>query len=516
MGVLRVQIREADKAKLTPARVHLRDAQGKFYYPKGCVPYERDGHFTVDGQFTISLPPGKVSILIEKGKEYRSISDEILMQSGEDHHVECEIHRWIDMAERGWYSGDLHIHRRLNDMAHLILAEDLNVAPDITVWNQWNEWTEKEIPAERVVEVDRTHAYGILTQEDERRGGAVLLMNLNSPVDLGKASLFYTANFAYCQAAHERGYIVDQEKPFWWEAPVNVALGGVDTIGILNNHIQREDIMDNEAWGRRRDTDRYPGDRGFVENVLDLYYKYLNMGLRLPISAGSASGVLKNPVGYNRLYVHLGHRFSYDRWFRGMKAGLAFATNGPMLFFSVDRCELGTTLNVPGGQEFCGKASLNVISQNVLDRAEILYNGEIIHEFSGGGSSELTKEFDISLKESGWIAARAFEKNESGTKNPVIRFAHTNPIYISSFLENPRVRGDQSKKDSRGLCPLEIGSLMKPRRDAAQYYLNWCRELLSASSADEKRYATDEQREEVESLYRRAISFYENLVASII
>ena len=219
--------------------------------------------------------------------------------------------------------------------------------------------------------------------------------------------------------------------------------------------------------------------------MLDLYYRYLNLGLKLPISAGSASGVLESPVGYNRLYVHMGSNFSYSEWFRGVKAGRAFATNGPMLFFSIDRRELGATLEAPAGQKFQGKASLNVISQAALDRAEILYNGEIIHEFSAGGASELTQEFDISIDKSGWIAARAFEKNEE-----TVRFAHTNPIYI------------------------EIGSPMKPHRDAAQYYLDWCRELLAASAADKERYETDEQREEVESLYRRAIAFYRDMAAS--
>jgi hypothetical protein len=278
---------------------------------------------------------------------------------------------------------------------------------------------------------------------------------------------------------------VDQEKPFWWEAPVNVALGGVDTIGIVNNHMQRESIMDNEAWGKPRDMDRYPGYQGFVDNVLDLYYRYLNLGLKLPISAGSASGVLRNPVGYNRLYVHLGRQFGYDRWLRGMRAGRAFATNGPMIFFSIDRHELGATLEAPAGQELRGRASLDVMSQTSLGRVEVLYNGEVIQEFSTGGKSELSQEFGISLNESGWVAARAFEKNKK-----TVRFAHTNPVYI------------------------EIGSPMKPRRDDAIYYQKWCQELLSASLADKERYATSEQREEVESLYRRAIAFYRELAES--
>jgi hypothetical protein len=483
MGILRVQIREGEKSRLIPARVHLQDNRGKFYYPDRCVAYERDNHFTVDGKFEIYLPAGKYSIMVDKGKEYRPISGEIEMVKKEDHHVDCELYRWINMAERGWYSGDLHIHRPLKDMDHLVLVEDLNAAPDITVWNERNEWLDKVIPESKVVEVDDIHTYGILTQEDERGGGAIMIINPDAPIDLGSTLRWYPANFAYCRIAREKGFIVDQEKPFWWECPVNVALGGVDTMGIINNHMQRESIMDNEAWGKPRDTDIYPGYSGFVKNVLDLYYKYLNLGFKLPISAGSASGVLKNPVGYNRLYVHLGRRFSYDRWLRGMKVGMAFATNGPMLFFSVDRCEMGATLQLPEGEKFRGRASLEVLSQTKLDRAEIIHNGEIIQEFSAGNSSEIDEELDISLDESGWIAARAFEKNDK-----TIRFAHTNPIYI------------------------EIGHPMNPRKDDAMYYLKWCQELLSMSLGDRERYLNSKQREEVEALYRSAATFYRNIV----
>ena len=482
MPILEVKIMEGNTRELTPARVHLRDSKNNFHYPDGCIPYRRDSHFTIDSKFEASLPPGNVSILVEKGKEYRSISGQLVMKKNEDQQVDCELYRWINMAERGWYSGDLHIHRPLDDMAHLIRAEDLNVAPDITVWNKQNDWAYKEMPESKVVEVDETHAYGVMAQEDERGGGAVMVMNPAFPIDLEPTSRWYPPNFSYCRVAHDYGFIVDQEKPFWWEAPVNVALGGVDTIGVINNHIQREGIMDDEAWGKPRDVELYPGYRGFVNNVLDLYYRYLNLGLKLPISAGSASGVLKNPVGYNRLYVHLGHQFSYDRWLHGMKAGRAFATNGPMLFFSIDQSELGATLEVPAGQKFQGKASLEVMSQAALDRVEILYNGEVIEEFSAGGKSEWTQELDISLDESGWVAARAFEKNKK-----TVRFAHTNPIYI------------------------EIGSPMTPKKDDAIFYQKWCQELLAASLAEKDRYVTSEQREEVETLYRQAIAFYRNL-----
>ena len=479
---LKISIRESGCSETTPARTHIMDADGEAYYAEGCPRFERDHHFTSDGRFEVTVPAGRLSLLVEKGKQYRSVTREVAIQAGEDLELDIKIDRWINMAERGWYSGDLHIHRPLEDMPQLLLAEDLNVAPVITAWNQRNEWTGKEIPADKVVNVDETHACGILAQEDERGGGAVMVMNLDAPIDLGEASRWYPPGMAYCRVAHEQGRHVDQEKPFWWEAPVNVALGGVDSIGIINNHMQRVTVMDSEAWGRPRDRDRYPGFEGFVENVLDLYYRYLDLGFKLPISAGSASGVLRCPVGYNRLYVRMEDGFDYEEWFEGMKSGRAFATNGPMLFFAFEGHDPGTTLTCPAGEKLNGTASIECLSQTQLGRVELIFNGEIIHRSDANGESECCEEVELSFDTSGWLIARAFEKN-----NETVRFAHTNPVYI------------------------EVGGTMKPRREAADYYRNWCQELLANSAGDEERYASVAEREAVESLYREAVEFYEEL-----
>lgn len=484
MALLKVYIREFEKTRITPARVQIWNENGRYFYPNGCIPYEKDNHFVTNGNFEIQMPSGKTFIRVEKGKEYFPIESELDIQKGLDYHVDCELQRWINMAELGWYSGDLHIHRQIGEMENLILAEDLNVAPNITVWNNWKYSNDdiRIVPKDRIVRIDKTHQFGILTQEDERKGGAVIILNLDLPIEFDFVSDWHPAGFEYCRIAHENGFLVDQEKPFWWEAPVNVALGGIDTIGIINNHIQRQTVMDNEAWGRPRDIDKYPGYRGFVDNVLDLYYHYLNLGFRIPISAGSASGVLNNPVGFNRLYVHLKEDFSYKNWFLGMKAGRSFATNGPMLFFSINDREPGDFILSTDGKPLQSKVSINVESINSLENIQIVYNGEIIREFSTNGQRKFSYEFDIELTKSGWIIARAFEKSDK-----TIKFAHTSPIYI------------------------QIGLNRLLRKESALFYANWCKELLAMSTSDKERYATIIQREEVESLYRRAINLYENL-----
>ena len=75
MPLLKVQISEMDKPKLIPARVHIWDDKGKYFYPKACIPYKKDNHFTTDGKFSLQVTVGKIYILIERGKEYRSVED---------------------------------------------------------------------------------------------------------------------------------------------------------------------------------------------------------------------------------------------------------------------------------------------------------------------------------------------------------------------------------------------------------------------------------------------------------
>ena len=88
---------------------------------------------------------------------------------------------------------------------------------------------------------------------------------------------------------------VDIEKPFWWDMPIWVAVGGVDSIGLAHNHMQRAGMLDNEAWGKPRDKVFYPSPRGNGYWSQDIYYHLLNCGLRIPPSAGSAIGRAGQP-----------------------------------------------------------------------------------------------------------------------------------------------------------------------------------------------------------------------------
>ena len=480
---LHVVVKESGRDGL-PCRVHLT-AGGKPVYAPGLPRFERDPHFCCPGKFTVDVPPGTMSLRIERGPEYVPFAAELAAEAGQSLQVPVELARWVHMNERGWYSGDLHVHRRPADMPLLLRADDLNVAPVLTHWNR------QHLPAKppHLVAVPdagvlgpRPRCFHTLAQEDERAGGAIMLFNLTRPILLDGVTRDTPSGFAYHERGIEQKAFIEVEKPFWWEAPVHVALGKVDTMGIVCNHFQRTKLMDNEAWGRGRDKGTYPGPLGFADNVLDLYYRYLNLGWQIAASAGSASGVLANPLGYNRVYVRL-DRFAYDAWFEALGQGRNFVTNGPMLFATVSGKPIGTRFTAGKGP-FEADIELEALGHTELSKVEIVVGGKVVESFSNAADNHrIAASHRLRLDRSTWIAVRAFEPVRGG----VVRFAHTSPFYVT------------------------IGG-RKPRDpEAARYYVGWLDELIAmfekkqGAAKDPKPYAP------VLATYRRARTVYEAL-----
>jgi hypothetical protein len=124
-----------------PTRFYLTDSHSKSWSPDAAIHYQRRGedHFVVKNGFDIQLPPGVYSLIAERGPEFRPFRATIDghpagARSGEGQLLHVVLTRWIDMNALGWYSGDLHNHRRPEDMPLLLLAENLNLAPTLADW----------------------------------------------------------------------------------------------------------------------------------------------------------------------------------------------------------------------------------------------------------------------------------------------------------------------------------------------------------------------------------------------
>ena len=163
-----------------PCRIHFEDKNGKPQRPDG-LPFFRD-HFVCPGRAVLELPAGQYSFAIERGPEYERIDGEIELAGDDRREVKFTLKRIADLAAKGWYAGDLHVHRPVEDIRLLMQAEDLHVAPVITWWNNRNLWNDRPIPKQLLHRFDSNRLYDVMADEDEREGGALLYFHLKKPL----------------------------------------------------------------------------------------------------------------------------------------------------------------------------------------------------------------------------------------------------------------------------------------------------------------------------------------------
>ncbi len=481
-GEIEIRAVDQEDGKPVAVRMHLTNQQGRSILPKGSVQWK--DHFVFAGKTVLELPPGTYTFEMERGPEYHMRSGYFVMSRGATDNHQVQMQRFVHMAREGWYSGDLHIHRRLEDVPLLMEAEDLHVAPVITWWNKKNCWQDEAIPERLTSTVGRDRFYNVMAGEDERAGGALLYFNLDAPLDTTLATREFPSPVTFLKKAHRRKneqLHVDIEKPFWWDMPIWVASGMTHSMGLCHNHLWRNGVLDNEAWGKPRDTFSYPSPDGNGRWSQEIYYRLLNCGLRIPPSAGSASGVLPNPVGYNRVYVYCGEDFTYENWWAGLRAGRVVVTNGPMLRPRVNGELPGHVFTAKAGDTMELAAQLNLSLREKVKYLEIVKDGEVVHEVrleeyakAGGRLPAIT--FD----RSGWMLIRAV------TDNPkTFRFASTGPYYV------------------------EIGERPRISREAVQFFLDWVHER-----ARQIKLVDPEEQRRVLRYHRAARDFWQRRLAA--
>jgi hypothetical protein len=487
-GSLHIEVRDAGNRRVA-ARCYLTDESGNPWTPAGTFTYEKrqEHHFITQGTFDIAAPPGRYLLRVERGPEYQPWEGRFALQAGKTLSEIVRLKRWIDMNQRGWYSGDLHNHRPPEQIATLLLAEDLNLAPVLADW-VWEDRQRSEPPAtsDPFRKIDATHVYSLLDKEVERLKegpGAVDLLGLTLVVPFEGYRL-YPPNDRFCEAAHKQGGYVDAEKIVWRDIAALVALGHIDFAGIVHNHFNRHDVeLETDSWGMiPKDHSEFNTVAGMPLWSMEVYYRFLNCGFLLPVSAGSASGVKAAPLGYNRVYVKPTKAFSYAAWFEALKQGRSFATNGPMLFLKVNGAGVGSTLKLGARRRVSVSVDVEAATMRPLDRVEVLFKGRIVHTSRAPGpSGQWRVRFSSDLEESGWFVARCFER-----AGATIRFAHTSPIYV-------RFDGDT------GVVAQD-----------AQFFLKWIDREIAFYRA-EPGFREASHREEIIALFQKAKAVYENL-----
>lgn len=461
-SMLHLTVRDAASKRSLPARIHLKRPDSPCYLPPAGVEDSFDDgeapevilphHFrknlhlcqSVDirsmhlttGKATIPIPAGECTLYVSRGHDWRPVRMEFAARPGEETHVEVDLAPTEGMARTGWYPGDMHVHfsrfDRRDDfvLARMMAAEDLLAVNNMVYKDAGKVEAPQRTMGHAESHYDLEHSHQVVAGGEEFRDNnlyghmiAAGISTVIEPISTGE-QLGRRENYPLfadvCDAAHTQGGIAG------W------AHGG--TLIKLNESLPVEAAL---------------GKLDFVEGVqfngflgFAVWYRLLNCGLRLAISAGSDfpfSADMLAPwypnLGQDRTYSYLGPEvpFTYEGYLDGIRHGRTFATNGPLLSLEVEGRGPGGTVDVEQSA-----ANVTVRARAVcnypLERLEIIVNGAVEHIVEGaGGETELACETRMPLPESSWFAVRARGHVEAERYGGVARWnlhAHTSPVYV--------------------------------------------------------------------------------------
>jgi hypothetical protein len=155
------------------------------------------------------------------------------------------------------------------------------------------------------------------------------------------------------------------------------------------------------------------------------YYRYLNIGLRLPISTGTDWFV----YDFSRVYAKVPGALTIPKWLDAVRAGRCQATNSPLLTLTVDGKEIGDVLSLDEPKTV--RVEVSATGRHDFQKLELVQNGRVIQSESGKMKDGVcTARFvrEVRVDSPAWFSARI----DSGAKNELDRqlFAHTSPIYV--------------------------------------------------------------------------------------
>ncbi|PYT50479.1 MAG: hypothetical protein DMG44_06280 [Acidobacteria bacterium] len=444
-----------------PARVSLTSEDGRFFAPNARWIHADDGfdrkeqpfeahYFHTAGDDTVTMPSGKFHLEVMSGFERPLQAAQETTTSGTNRIVHVQLgQKWqLGKDTERWISGDLHVHMNYggaykNTPAHLVQqaeAEDLAVVNDLVV-NKEQRFPGIAYGGKGLDPASKPGAMVIHGQEFHtsywgHRGILHLKEHLMLPGYAGypntAAASLYPMNADAYDMAHAHGALVGAVHPFEEvpdpfanppqritdELPIDVALGKLDYMEIVG-------FSDHRATAA-------------------VWYKLLNLGFRIPAGAGTDATTnyaapIRGQVGMDRVYAWVPEwPLSVELWFEALKKGRTFATNGPLIEFTLGGQRVGDELKLDRAQDDVSfTAKLRSIVP--VDHLELVCNGRVVQSFLLDGPKDSADMMGaIPAKESGWCVLRA---SSDKAEYPVLdhyAYATTSPIYVTVGGKVPR------------------------------------------------------------------------------
>jgi hypothetical protein len=521
-----------DDGKATTGQFIFRDKQGRVYpaLSRRLAPdfffhaqiYRHSGE-------VVLLPPGEFNVTFTRGPEYVIENRTINVPNKKEHREAFKLHRWINLAKLGWYSGDHHVHAAgcahyesptegvtPEDMMRHILGEDLNIGCVLSWGPCW--YHQKEFFEGKVNDLSKKNylmRYDVeVSGFPSSHAGHLCLLRLKEDdyPDTTQIEEWPTWDLPVLAWGKKQGGVVGFSHSGWGLQVKDAKLPSYEMPpfdGIGANEYIVDVVHDVCDFISAVDTP--------IVYELSIWYHTLNCGYQCRISGETDFPcIYGDRVGLGRIYVKLDPKkeLNYDDWVLGLKDGRSYCCDGLSHLIDFKVNDLGVGEKGAGGKtsvlaakkgdklkisakatallsEKPGKAESDIRNKPLdqkpywhVERARVGDSRKVPVELVVNGVAVAKKEieadgnlediaFDYTPERSSWVALRIFPA------------AHTNPVFVE--VDGQPIRA--SKRSAE-----------------------WCRQAVDVCWQKKSRAIRASEKAEAEAAYQKAREAYDKIV----
>ncbi len=475
---VKIRIVERGSAQPVAVRLHLHGAAGEYLPPKGNHRTvngnwfeDNYGEFVnganqyayVPGECVADLPLGDVYVEIARGYEVRPLRARVTV-AADTGELLFELDRVLRWRERGWVTADTHVHFLSPQTALLEgAAEGVNVVNLLA--SQWGEMFSNVGDFDGATTLGARDFGGsgeflvrVGTENRMQVLGHVSLLGYSGPLihplcsggpsesAIGDPQEVTMAQWA-TRCIEQGGVVVMPHGPNpQCERAADIVLGVVDAMEMMTFN---------------------PCEAQLNPYGIADWYRYLNLGYRLPVVGGSDKMAASSQLGGVRTYTQLGDReFTYDNWMAALKAGNTFVTVGPLAEITVEGAPPGAIVGLPAGG---GSVAVEWRVESVavpIATVEVIRGGLVAEEVDAGGQLAASGRAAVRVDRSTWIALRV-RGSYRGRAGDLA--AHTSAVQVRVDGARPFSAADAGLILDQIEGALAYVDTIAPRPDAERY-----------------------------------------------
>ncbi len=408
-GIVHFQVSDADTGKGRDARIKILTGPMPLirYFGRSTLFTELDKQ----GEVTASVAPGDYEFEVSSGGGFTTVPQLMKrsIESGEVEEFEVVIEAVADPQNRNWFSADLHHHSDVldgNTPAEFVLVSELAAGVDIA----------------------------FLSDHDSVANNAAMQRMAARRDTLFMAGTEMSPSWAHFNAFpidHDKTIDIDTGQSTVQEIFAAARRMGADVIEINHPYMgygyfsSREKEMLPGGYDPNYElveieSSFHAGSAERNQKTIESVWRMWNHGERKYLAAGSdVHDVWEELSGAARTYVHVSGDLSIEKYVAGLKAGHAFASQGPLVYPEI---MFGSEVGHVAGEELALQYSVQAVSG--LRSVKLISGGTLVAEATFAGESNLVPtEFSVRPEVDSWYSLMIEDNNG--------QYAYTNPVWVT-------------------------------------------------------------------------------------